>query len=378
MATKGLIVQLYLGDAARDARVQRVGTALREAGFEVVDVDGGEAPTKRGKPRWTTRVPLASKVGDRLAGVQKTARQVALGAKAASRVMALRPRAIHAHGLDAFQAVAMAAQRNSIPVVYDTRGSELRRDRVDPGQSRLSRAAVGLGAITEEATINLAAAVITASPRMADVMKTAFGIGVPTVVSSAPPKSVIKENTPLAERLNLDADARVVAQIVRDTEDAQIAVATLQRLPESVHLALIGVGDTTEVGPRIDRIHRMRGADGDEAIHLATGAHAGIVGAGAHRRDDFDVLLNALVEYVYANVPIAGAHHKDADLLIEQYQLGRSVPADDPPALAAALTTMLRADAPATIPFASRAEFIGRYCWEVQRRALTRVYRDLL
>ena len=328
------VVQILAGDAERDSRLQRIGGCLRGQGYQVLDV-GYEAPPANG-----------------LFGAARSVRY----ARALSTVLKTRPHVIHAHGLDAFRFIVPFALQQKIRIVYDHRPEER--------PSKIDR-------LTEHATIGFAARVVTDSPRSAEALTERYGIKQPVVVSATIPKTVIEESTPLRLRLGLPDGARVIAFVGTHTERL---TTILRSLPEHVHLAIVGGSPSFSRGDVSGRAHFLPAHSEAELVHQAFGADVGL-SFGDH--ESHDSLVNALLRYAYANVPVCCAAEPAADVLVEQYRLGRRVEGDGTEPWTKVLQAMLILGDPHTLQAASRAEFIGRFCWETQQRALRRLYADL-
>ncbi len=443
------VVQFVVGDAPRDARVMRSARSLRDAGHEVLivgrnrhllglrpltpidQVDGMEhwampfslsqrydvilEALNRLNPLYSVDGSIRSSIAraissEELSSIDRLKTLALSGPYAlalashrtgalrqASRVLGLlhRPRfvvralqafapdVIHAHDLFGYSFVAEHAHRAGIPLIYDAH--ELESGRNAPTWSEKKKVE---HAALERRLIGVASGVITVSPAIASILEERYGITRPTVVANAPPRANIRENRPLRERLGLSSEERVVLYLggVSSGRGIERLLGALKRLPESVHLALMGpvvdhYVDTFNhllraMGAPSRRVHLLGRLPYEQVIHEAWGADVGYNGIEMSCESYRNALPNKFFEYVFAGVPVLSTPQTDVVRLTDEYRLGRIIPDGDDADIAEAIRRAFSDGL--KIPPERRRAFIERFCWEAQAEELLGLYERII
>jgi glycosyltransferase involved in cell wall biosynthesis len=441
------VIQFVLGDAAQDARVLRASWALRDAGHRVTivgkskeafgtstlgrldPIDGmehfampwslaerygviidklnrmnplyseergvmgsmlhalsrGAAPIERAKTVALIGPYALAFASHRTGALRQLSRVLRLRQRPsaiARSLAALAPDVIHAHDLLGFSFIAEEIRKKRIPIIYDAH--ELERGRNAPSWSEEKRRA---HADLEGKLIGLAAGVITVSPAIAAILEDAYRIPRPTVLVNSPPRSIIRENRPLRQRLRLPPDHRVVLYVggISSGRGLERLLHALKWLPKHVHVALMGpvlvhyesafARLLSAVGEAKDRIHVLGRMPYQDLIHEAWGADLGYNGIELSCESYRNALPNKFFEYVFADVPVLSTPQTDPVALTREYRLGRIIPDADAEQIAKEIRSAL--EERLTIPKESRAAFVDRFCWESQRQALLDLYGRL-
>ena len=317
------------------------------------------------------------KIWDRVNGFQNRATRIA------SELMNLKPDVIHAHDLSAFALIAPYCRAQQVKLVYDSH--ELERGRNAPRWTKEQRAE---HILLETESIAQADAVITVSQSIATILHQTYPIKKPIVVPNAPPRSNLRENSPLRTRLGLPEDHKVILYLggIMPGRGLDTLFEVMPRLPESVHLAFIGYPvrifelDFDEMLQRADavrhRIHLLGRKPYEDVIHEAFGADIGYNAIELTCESYENALPNKFFEYVFSNIPVISTQQADVVKLTESFGLGKIVPDRDLDTLVSTLTEMLF-NKPFKIDEQRREEFIHEFCWENQSAKLEVLYSAL-
>lgn len=448
--SKARVIQFILGDVCRDARVKKSGKTLKAAGYEVIFVGEARDPhfnrsrffrdkniedspcymlndrrrvydsfinqLNRLNPLFDARNTIKASIrraiteskdsiGKRIKAlclvpayaIGLAARPLAIdtvwdtitgradrGQRVFSELLRLQPDIIHAHDLPTFALIAPYCKSAGIKLIYDSH--ELERGRNAPRWSPERKRAY---AQLEADNIKSADAVITVSPSIGEILKSAYSIPSPIIIPNAPPKSNIRKNRSLRERLGLHEDHKVILYLgsIQAGRGIDELINILKTLPVQIHLAFIGYPVSVYENDFKDllaaasdirsRIHLLGRKPYDDVIYEAYEADLGYNAIALSCESYENALPNKFFEYVFANVPVISTPQTDVVILTKEYELGAIVPDGDQEALSKIIVSMLLEDAK-PIPPDRRDAFIKEYCWENQQTKLLKLYSGLL
>ena len=241
-----------------------------------------------------------------------------------------------------FPAIWLAARRNRARFVYDANDAYW----AWPGYQwypRLFRALLGA---VEWCCVRSASAFITVSDGVADLLEQRYGRR-PTVVrnlhdSRVDQESVVDVRT--AAGLGEDAFLLVVPGNEKPSDAISEVLEALARLPERVHLALLGKGyeKHLEEAERLgveERIHLLPPVPPTEVTSAIRTADAGLINTRAQ-----DVHLHALPTRLFsavaAGLPVLYPPLPEVRALAEEHRLGLPIDAEDPESIAAAVRSL--------------------------------------
>ena len=444
------VIQLVLGDLSRDARVRKTGQALITKGYDVVYV-GLDTSFDRAAPEFYQKPELDGvkhyvinrhrKLYDRLlkrlqqinplmgendsiktsilraftdnsAPLNERIRTLAVlpsyvagfaahksGAlrqieevrgrrintpeREARYLLELEPDIIHAHDLSALAHVAPYLDSTNIKLIYDSHELETGRNWGNsPEEVRIANSEL------ERTWIDKADRVITVSDGVGLAIQRNYPQVEPVIIENAQPRSNIRPNTPLKQRLNLPENHKVILYLGGITfgRGLELLLQAFSKLPERTHLAFMGKMAPdyqtnfdqliADVGIDEERLHILGVQAYEDVIHQAYKADLGFNALELCCESYENALPNKFFEYVFAEVPVISTPQRDVALLIERYALGRIVPDKDVDALITGLREML-IENPHQIDAPKRKEFIDNHCWEAQSHKLFQLYADL-
>jgi glycosyltransferase involved in cell wall biosynthesis len=297
-------------------------------------------------------------------------RMVAVGLRTGADVF-------HCHDLNTLAVGVRCKARTKALLVYDSHELQTERNRMT--------AKARQRAIREEGSgIAHADAMIVASPSWIAWNRELYGhlpdrtvtlINVPEVTTIDPSKDLRTE-------LRIpDEDAIVIyqgsIQENRGIEPAIDAVASL----EGVCLVVIGYGyhrpaleATVRQRGMADRVRFFGPVPNDELISWSASADVGLANIVNSSVSYHTSLPNKLFEYVMARIPVVGSDSPEIGRIVTECSIGEVCDADDPDALAAAITRILEDPTRYTDGLEAAAL---RYNWEVEQRTLLDLYATL-
>ncbi len=299
-----------------------------------------------------------------------------------------RPHVIHAHDFRMVGIAVRAAQRaaavgNRVPrVVYDAH-------EFLPGLEE-SREFLAGNSWYEASHIRRADRIVTVSDPLADLLLDHHGLERrPSVTLNAPEAAArtidpdftqdVRSDCGLAD----DVPLLVYSGGVAARRGLDVVIQGLAELP-GVHLAIIANRDpagralidaTAAESQVTDRVHVLDFVPRERIIqHLRTADVA--VHPMIHLANHEIALPNKFFDYVYAGLPMVVSDVRHLAQVVDDNGLGRSFPARDPAAFAAATRAVL-ADLPAYRRAVADCPLRDDWTWEAQRPVLAEMYDTL-
>jgi len=411
------VVMLAATPCDQDARVAREAQCLAERGFEVWVVCEDEAGC-RGGERWgkvrqltfrprgqarkgfgaqrsrTTlwhsagegaeRLPWSERLGwvRVVRGIRFLSLPKIIENAAGERVVALRPRVIHAHDLVTLPAAVRIAQRAGARVVYDAHELERHRN----GLGLVGRALAGR---RERQYIRRADAVVTVSDSIAEWLMREYEIDRPVVVLNSPAWSGVRKDADnIRQRLGLDARSPIVAYVGKVTFNRGIEqlVGALSYLP-NWHVALLGSRDEGTVA-RIEalasrlevaeRVHMVEPVDASEVMSFIATADVGAVLTQDTCLSYRFSMPNKLFEMSFAGLPLCVSDLPEQRRFVEEIGNGVVVDGSAPEDIAKGLARVYAERQEFHLTEDRRATLAARYGWPLQADRLVGLYRALL
>jgi glycosyltransferase involved in cell wall biosynthesis len=307
-------------------------------------------------------------------------------------VDALEPDVLHAHDMHVVAIAshartrARAAGRN-VTWVYDAH-------EYVPGLSqyggRTARVIEGWADLESE-FIRDADRVITVSPAIAVALqkkyqlasRPAVVLNIPTM--DAPGREPVR---PLREVCGLGPDVPLLTYSggMTRARGVHTAIEAMAELSDA-HLALVCVphNDTwfvRKLRQQVDaaglggRVHFLNPVGPGQVVDFLRGVDVALIPALSYPSHEMS-LPNKLFEYLHAGVPIVSTELESIRVFLEENGVGLTHPAEDPPALVAAVRAVL-ADHDRYAAAAANPELLARYSWSSQAALLRAVYVELL
>ena len=347
-------------------------------------------------PAWIALPPVRSSGMDRLRGPLRRVVEIVAHARRvgpwASSVVGAAPATdvFHAKALIALPVIREAARRTGARFVYDLAD-------IHTEAARLGRMPPWFRSVVrrrERGWMADAAALTAVSDGVADEVARRFGVARPTVVLNCPPAWRPDDELPtpggrLRELAGIPTDRAIVLyqggfSIDRGIEEL---VAAMDEPPlRDLDLAgvFMGYGRLRDwlaerVRERPGRIALVDAVAPTELLALTVDADVGFVGQPPRTLNQRLNLANKLFEYIGSGVPVVVASETAHCAVVTESSLGRCVDVDDPAAIAAAVAGLLTAEPDDRLELRRhvRRVALARYTWEVQRRPLVALYRDL-
>ena len=350
-------------------RVERRVVARRAARLEKV-------ATEKRRVRWRAEHPVVLDY------------EVAFGPV----IDALKPDVLHAHDMHVIGIAAHASARaraagRHLPWVYDAH-------EYVPGLSqyggRTARVVSGWADL-ENDFIRDASAVITVSPAIADALQEKYGLAShPAVVLNIPTDDLPGREPvrTLREVCRLGPDVPLLTYVggMTRARGVHTAIEAMALLPQA-HLGLVCVphNDTWYVRQLRaqaasaglgGRVHFVNPVGPSQVVDYLSGVDVALIPALSYPSHEMS-LPNKLFEYLHAGIPIVSTDLDSIQTFLRENGVGLTHPAEDPPALAAAVRAVL-ADHEAYVAAASNPALLARYSWTGQAHELRVVYDELL
>lgn len=196
-------------------------------------------------------------------------------------------------------------------------------------------------------------AVFTVSDSIADALATDYGIKRPRVVHNTPPRSASEAESsvpPLSQRLGIASP--IVLHLGQ--MKAHRGCASLLRamaLVEDAELVFLGYGPERNALEQLrresglqDRVHFLDAVPPDQIRATIRDARIGVTMLEDSCLNHRYALPNKLFDYIHAGIPVLGSDLVEVDRVVTSYDIGQTVPADDPAAIAAGIRLMLDSD----------------------------------
>ena len=366
---EGIAVSLTPVSLDADSRALRIAHSLADAGFRSLVIEGrssasrcwgAEIEVRSATPAGAAATPLAGAA----ASLQQTVNALRSGRFGGAGEMALyagfhgldwwhcrragrllRPAELYyLHSFELHRAVAPLAARLGARIVYDAhdfyRGIEpaerqlsFDRNRMRPFLNRL-----------EDRLVAEAAAVITVSDGIADLMAGAFGRR-PAVVRNCHDERLDRAAVPdLRTALGLTTEHRlcVVVGNCKPGMAVRVAVEAVALLPEHFHLAFVGRGYTAQAQqlrhhPAAVRIHFDRYTEPNRIVPFIRSADVGLVIYEPYSQNYRCALPNGFFQSLAAGLPLVRAPLLEIEAAISGRAIGIYLERCDPPSLAQAI-----------------------------------------
>ena len=307
-------------------------------------------------------------------------------------VDALEPDVLHAHDMHVI-AIASHARARGRAAGRDVRWVYDAHEYV-PGLSqyggRTARVIEGWADLESE-FIRDADRVITVSPAIAAALQDKYQLSLrPAVVLNIPtvdgpgeePVRTLREVCGLAPHVPLLTYSGGMTR----ARGIHTAIEAMNQLTEA-HLALVCVphNDTwfvrkmrqqvAEMGLG-DRVHFINPVGPGQVVDFLKGVDVALIPALSYPSHEMS-LPNKLFEYLHAGVPVVSTDLESIQAFLVENGVGLTHPAEDPPALVAAVRAVL-ADRERYAAAAANPELLTRYSWSRQADILRAVYDGLL
>ncbi len=322
--------------------------------------------------RWSFRL------AKRLLGQQSEwLKQQAINRRMIAVGVATQADVFHSHDLNTL-AIGVACKKQSGGLlVYDSHELQTERNRMT-AEARAK-------AIEEEGSLlPHVDAMIVASPSWVDWNRRLYGtLPDPTLtILNVPVPTTIDDTKNLRAELGISDDERVVIYqgSIQENRGIEPAIDAVESL-DNVTLVIIGYGYYRAA---LETMVRDRGLGGavrffgpvpnDELISYSASADVGLANIVNSSVSYHTSLPNKLFEYVMAGIPVVGSDSPEIGRVVEEQGIGEVCDADDPEALAEAITRILDDADRYRSALTDTAE---RYNWDVEQQALIDLYRDL-
>lgn len=376
---------LVLNDMRNDARVVREARTLVGAGHsvEVLALRSPEAPDVETRDGFTIKrvadVTRASLRQPLLKYRERRARENSMRAAAIARA----PDVIHCHDTNTLGIGAAAARALGVPYVYDAH--ELYPDSLMQRPFQRTPLVQGYLRSLERHVVPSAAAVITVSDGLAEVLRERFGVE-PVVVSNSPDLKPVADRSLLKRELGLDRDTVVALyqggiMIGRAVDELVDAIANVPGL----HLVVQGTGDY-EPGTRArvadrgieERVTFMGQVPYERLFELTCGADIGTVFLDGITLNHKLAWTNRMFMYLMAGIPIAATDLPGAAAVIGPSEAGLLAAPGDVDAMADVLAR-LASDSDLRQQMGARGRKLAedRFNWQHEEQKLLGVYESL-
>ena len=279
------------------------------------------------------------------------------------------------HDFFALRAGIDLQQKTGAKMVFDA--VELPYLLTEPAQVSAYQGLIGHLIKKESSGLRGAAAVLTVSLGIADIMAQSYGIKQPRVLRNCSRYVDPPAHSGLKDDLGLDNSIKLVLylnSIVPGRGLEQLA-RCLPMLPEEIHIAALGpkpyplyhealLGKIHELGME-NRFHFPQTVPPDQVTRYASGADIGVIPSQDYWLNIRHCMPNRLFEMVMARLPIAVSALPDMKAFVEQYQLGVYFNQTDSGDMAKAIMHLLEPAAFSRYKqnVLSSAETL---CWEVE------------
>ncbi|MBV8507276.1 MAG: glycosyltransferase [Alphaproteobacteria bacterium] len=286
------------------------------------------------------------------------------------------------HSFELHRAVASMAARLGAPVIYDAhdfyRGIEpverqrsFDRNRMRPFLNRL-----------EDRLVADAAAVVTVSNGIADLMEGAFGRR-PVVIRNCHDERRDQAVIPdLRTALGLTSEHSLCVVVGNRKPGMAIAVAVdaIALLPERFHLAFVGRGYAAQAQrllqhPLAARVHFGHFTEPDKIVPFIRSADLGLVIYEPYSANYHRALPNGFFQIVAAGLPLVRAPLPEIEAAIAGNTVGICLERCDPPTLARAI---LRCTEHQKMLHRNSAALAHKLRWELESARLQRLIEDVL
>ncbi len=286
------------------------------------------------------------------------------------------------HEFSSFPAVWLASRWGRVPVIYDAHDfysgmeteaerSEFTRRYIKPFQLRLERACIAR-----------AASVFTVSDGVANLLHREFRAK-PVVLRNCHDARLDRAvGQGLRHRLGLHNDTFLLVVIGNHKNGQNIpgALEALVKLPQSVHLALVGDGYSVycdairELG-LAERVHLAGFLPPDQLVPAVRGADASLISYYPRSINYSAALPNKLFQSLAAELPILYPNLPEIAALMQAQGAGICVDPQEPSSIVSAVRRLL-VDPDAAGTKEQRRAMKHRYTWEAEEHTLLNQVRE--
>ena len=288
------------------------------------------------------------------------------------------------HEFSSFPAVWLAARMSGAPIVYDAHDfySQMVEDSERTRFER--RFLVPFQRWLERACIRRAAAVLTVSDGVGELMRRRFGVE-PVVVRNCHDARLDRPlRSGLRDRLGLQVRDFLLVAIGNSKKGyaSDAAIEAVRRLPGHVHLALVGDGyhgyaDRLQAKGVASRVHLVGFLPPTEVVPAVRDADAAVILYYAHSADHRVALPNKLFQSIAAELPILYPDLPQIASLMRAAGAGLCIDAQDPSSIVLAVERLLKdRDAAGTVPV--RRQLRSQLAWEAEEALFTEQIRRCL
>lgn len=283
----------------------------------------------------------------------------------------------HSHDLNTLKVGATCKEQTGARLVYDSHELQTERNRMTAAGKRKAM-------VEEGRYLSDVDAMIVASPTWVTWNRNLYGtLPDPTVtVLNVPELTEIDPSKDLRSELGIAQEDRIVLyqgsiQENRGIEPAIEAVVGLNH----VTLVVIGYGHHRPVLEAIveqrkltDKVKFFGPVPNDELISYSASADIGLANIVNSSVSYNTSLPNKLFEYAMAGIPVVGSDSPEIGRIVQEESIGEVCDAEDPKALAATISTILKDP---TRYQAGLVRAAGRYNWGVEQQHLLDLYESL-
>lgn len=283
----------------------------------------------------------------------------------------------HCHDLNTLRVGVTCKSQTGALLVYDSHELQTERSRMTDKARK--------AAIKEEGTLLPSVdAMIVASPSWIDWNTRLYGpLPDPTVVLLNVPEPVsIDETKDLRSELGIPPDRPIVIYqgSIQENRGIEPAIDAIEML-DGIALVVIGYGYHR---PSLESLVRSRGLQedvlffgpvpNDELISYSASADIGLANIVNASVSYHTSLPNKLFEYAMAGIPVVGSDSPEIGRIVAEEGIGEVCKADDPEALAQAISAIL--EDPERYA-AATAGTAAKYNWDVEQQVLVDLYASL-
>jgi len=375
---------LLLNPFTNDSRVLKESTSLGENGYRVVlfALHAPGLPEEEPAPFGRVIRFKAEAWGEHKVFKLIKAARVAVAMVAAAR--RIRPDVVHANDLETLPIGYAIAKLFGAKLIYDSH--ELWRD--SGNRAAIPRWIYALAMALERWLAPRADGVITVSDGIARDMRDHLHIPLPTLVRNVPWPRRDRPDAAhtLRASLGLGLDVPIVLYQGRMAQGygVEYLLEAIQWVREPAVLVYLGFGPLRETLERraaeLGLANRVKFHDAvppEVLIHYSADATVGACPSQGTCTSYIYSLPNKFFEFIQANLPVVTSDLPELRTLVERYQLGRTFPNEDAPALARALDELLFEPGALEVCRAGVRRAAAELHWSNEERALVGLYHDV-
>lgn len=283
----------------------------------------------------------------------------------------------HSHDLNTLRVGATCKARTGARLVYDSHELQTERNRMtDAGKRKAQK--------EEGRYLPDVDAMIVASPSWIAWNRKLYGtLPDPTVtVLNVPVPTEVDPSKDLRREFDIDASDRIVIYqgSIQENRGIEPAIDAVEGL-DGVVLVIVGYGHHR---PVLEEAVRARGlgakvkffgpVPNDELISYSASADIGLTNIVNSSVSYHTSLPNKLFEYAMAGIPVIGSDSPEIGRIVQEEKIGEVCDPEDPKALAAAITTILKDPSRYQSGLAHAAR---RYNWAVEQQHLLDLYQSI-